>query len=64
MPDSLWQCQDNVCRVIERRGADVAVVEGFPPDKTVAMLESARHAKKAEFSPKPRPERDAPSPKK
>ncbi len=31
IPDSLWRCQDNVCQVVERRGADVAVVEGFPP---------------------------------
>jgi hypothetical protein len=64
MPDSLWQCQDDVCRVIERRGADVAVVEGFPPDKTLAMLDAARRAKKAEFSPKSKPANDAPPLKK
>ena len=34
IPDSLWRCQDDVCQVVERRGADVAVIEGFPPAAT------------------------------
>jgi hypothetical protein len=51
IPDSLWRCQDDVCRVVERRGADVVVVEGFPPAATGALLEAAFRAKKTEFSP-------------
>jgi hypothetical protein len=59
IPDSLWRCQDNVCQVVERRGADVAVVEGFPPTTTARLLESALHARKTEFQPKPRKEPEA-----
>jgi hypothetical protein len=54
IPDSLWRCQDNVCQVVERRGVDVAVVEGFPPTVTGTLLESAFHAKKSEFRQEPR----------
>ena len=42
---------DDVCQVVERRGADVAVIEGFPPAATAALLEAAFHARKTEFSP-------------
>jgi hypothetical protein len=51
IPDALWRCQDGVCQVIERRGADVAVVEGFPPEATGKLLEAAFRATKAEFKP-------------
>ena len=51
IPDSLWRCLDDVCRVVERRGADVAVIEGFPPAATGALLEAAFRARKTEFSP-------------
>jgi hypothetical protein len=54
IPDSLWRCQDNVCQVVERRGVDVAVVEGFPPTLTGTLLDSAFHAKKTEFQQEPR----------
>jgi len=54
IPDSLWRCQDNVCQVVERRGADVTVVEGFSPGATASLLESAVHARKSEFRPQPR----------
>ncbi|MGC8641771.1 MAG: hypothetical protein ACP5XB_18035 [Isosphaeraceae bacterium] len=59
IPDSLWRCADNVCRVVERRGADVAVIEGFPPTVTASLLEKAFHARKTEFSPQPRKEPEA-----
>ncbi len=49
IPDSLWRCTDNVCRVVERRGSDVAVVEGFPPAATESLLESAFKATRSEF---------------
>ena len=50
IPDSLWRCQDNVCQVVERRGADVAVIEGFAPAVTASLLESAFRAKKSEYN--------------
>jgi len=50
IPDSLWRCRDNVCQVVERRGADVAVIEGFPPAATTSLLEAAFRAKKAEYN--------------
>ena len=56
IPDSLWRCKDNVCQVVERRGRDVAVIEGFAPAATETLLESAFKAKKAEFRPSPRKE--------
>jgi hypothetical protein len=54
IPESLWRCQDDVCQVVEKRGADVAVIEGFPPAATGALLEAAFRAKKTEFSPQQR----------
>lgn len=56
IPDSLWRCSDNVCQVVERRGRDVAVIEGFAPAVTESLLESAFKASKAEFRPTPRKE--------
>jgi hypothetical protein len=54
VPDSLWRSVDGVCRVVERRGADVAVVEGFAPAATAPLLESAFKAVKSEMKPAPR----------
>ena len=54
IPDSLWRCVDDVCRVVERRGADVAVVEGFPGSVSASLLEAAFEAKKTEAEPAPR----------
>lgn len=59
IPDSLWRCADNVCQVVERRGADVAVIEGFDPAATATLLDSAFHAKKTEFQRQPRKENSA-----
>ncbi|QEH33993.1 hypothetical protein OJF2_25260 [Aquisphaera giovannonii] len=66
IPAALWRCQDDSCQVVERRGADVVVVEGFPPVATGRLVESAFHATKAEFQPpkgSPQPA-DTPSPAK
>jgi hypothetical protein len=41
--------------VIERRGADVAVVEGFSPDVTKSLLDAAFRAKKVEKVRVPNP---------
>jgi hypothetical protein len=57
IPDSLWRCQDDVCHVVARRGADVTVVEGFSPGTTTAVLEAAFRAKRAEFVRKSTPEK-------
>ncbi len=54
IPNSLWRCKDNVCQVVERRGLDVAVIEGFEPAATETLLEAAFKARKAEFRPPPR----------
>ncbi len=51
IPASLWRCSDNVCKVVERRGRDVAVIEGFEPAATESLLESAFKATKTEFRP-------------
>jgi hypothetical protein len=59
IPDSLWRCQDNVCQVVERRGADVAVIEGFPPAMTGTLLEAAFKARKTEYAPQERKDLDA-----
>ncbi|MDG3002987.1 hypothetical protein [Paludisphaera mucosa] len=54
VPDSLWRCTDGVCRIVERRGADVAVVEGFSGLVSGALLEAAFKAEKSEMKPIPR----------
>jgi len=51
IPDSLWRCVDGVCRVVERRGTDVVVVEGFSASTSVSLLEAAFEAKKTELKP-------------
>jgi hypothetical protein len=50
IPDSLWRCKNNICQVVERRGADVAVVEGFVPAVTNTLLEAAFRAEKREYN--------------
>jgi len=62
-PDSLWRCVDGVCRVVERRGADVAVVEGFSPSVSATLLETAFEAKKTEVKPAPRTIKESVLPK-
>jgi hypothetical protein len=56
IPNSLWRCKDNVCQVVDRRGRDVAVIEGFEPAATASLLESAFKAKKTERRAPPRQE--------
>jgi len=58
IPDSLWRCQNEVCQVVDRRGADVVVIEGFAPDDTTKLLESALHARKTEYQPHSRIDKD------
>jgi hypothetical protein len=51
IPDSLWRCQNEVCQVVDRHGADVVVIEGFAPADTTKVLEAASHARKREYQP-------------
>ena len=57
IPDSLWRCVDGNCRVVERRGADVVVVEGFPASASASLLEAAFRATKTEETPASHPSR-------
>jgi hypothetical protein len=49
--DTLWRNVDEQLYVVQRRGLDVAVIEGFPPEATVALLEAAFRARKVEMKP-------------
>ncbi len=50
-PDSLRRPHEGTTYAVERRGKDVAVVEGFPTDPTERLLEAAFRAKKVELPP-------------
>jgi hypothetical protein len=52
IPDSVWRNLDDALFVVERRGKDVAVVEGFSPKATPGLIEAAFHSKKTELKPK------------
>ncbi|WP_165245979.1 hypothetical protein [Paludisphaera soli] len=58
IPDSLWRCVDDVCRIVERRGTDVAVVEGFPGSTAGLLLEAAFKSERSEMKPVPGPNQD------
>jgi hypothetical protein len=48
VPDSLRRSHEGAVFAVERRGADVAVVEGFSSDATEALVKAALAAKKSE----------------
>jgi hypothetical protein len=50
IPDALRRPKDGNLFVVERRGADVAVVEGFAPETTERLVEAAFKAKKSEMT--------------
>jgi hypothetical protein len=52
IPDSLWRNMDDSMYVIQRRGRDVAVVEGFAADASAGLVEAAFKAKQTEMKPK------------
>lgn len=52
-PDSVRRGQDDAAFAVERRGLDVAVVEGFPAKTTEALLRSAFNARKFEKTHEP-----------
>jgi len=51
IPDKVWRNLDDSLYVVERRGHDVAVVEGFTPASTPGLVEAAFQAKKTELKP-------------
>ena len=53
--DTLWRNVGDRLYVVQRRGLDVAVIEGFAPEATVGLLESAFRARKVELNPEPIP---------
>jgi hypothetical protein len=53
--DTLWRNVGDQLYVVQRRGLDVAVIEGFAPEATVSLLEAAFRAKKTELKPEPAP---------
>jgi hypothetical protein len=53
IPDSVWRNLADGLFVVERRGKDVAVVEGFSPQATPGLIDAAFHSKKTELKPKP-----------
>ncbi len=52
IPDSVWRNADDSLYVVERRGRDVAVVEGFTPETTPGLVEAAFRAKQTEVKPR------------
>ncbi|WP_165072281.1 M4 family metallopeptidase [Paludisphaera rhizosphaerae] len=54
VPRSLWRAVDDVTWIVDRRGSDVVVVEGFPPSTSSPLVESAFKSAKTEMKPTPR----------
>ncbi len=55
VPDALRRSFEGAAFAVERKGKDVAVVEGFPDEPTTALLERAFRASKTEMAfPKPK----------
>jgi hypothetical protein len=55
-PDSLRRPHQKTLFAVERRGSDVAVVEGFDPETTERLVETAFKARKTEMTRAPAPE--------
>jgi hypothetical protein len=51
VPDSVWRNLGDSFYVVQRRGRDVAVVEGFSAAATAGLLEAAFAAKQTEMKP-------------
>ena len=51
IPDSVWRNLDDSFYVVQRRGRDVAVVEGFSAAATAGLVEAAFQAKQTEMKP-------------
>ena len=53
IPDSVWRNLEDRLYVVERKGRDVAVVEGFSPAATVGLVDAAFRAIQTEMKPGP-----------
>jgi hypothetical protein len=51
IPDSVWRNLGDRLFVVQRRGRDVAVIEGFSPVVTVTLVDAAFLAKQTEMKP-------------
>jgi hypothetical protein len=51
IPDSVWRNLDDRLFVVQRRGSNVAVVEGFSPEATPGLIEAAFQARQTEAKP-------------
>jgi hypothetical protein len=51
IPDSVWRNLGDRLFVVQRRGRDVAVIEGFSPVATVTLVDAAFLAKQTEMKP-------------
>jgi hypothetical protein len=51
IPDSVWRNLDDRLFVVERRGSNVVVVEGFSPEVTPGLIDRAFQAKQTEARP-------------
>ncbi len=54
-PETSRRNQEGAVYIVERRGADVAVIEGFPEGVTGSLLDTAIHATKTEMTFLPAP---------
>jgi hypothetical protein len=61
LADSVWRNADDRLYVVERRGRDVAVIEGFEPKATTGLVDALFEAKKVELKPAG-PDKDTPKP--
>jgi hypothetical protein len=52
IPDSVWRNLDDRLFVVQRRGTNVAVVEGFSAEATPGLIEAAFQAEQTEVKPK------------
>jgi hypothetical protein len=53
IPDSVWRNLDDRLYVVQRKGRDVAVVEGFSPAAIAGLVDAAFQAKQTEMKPGP-----------
>jgi hypothetical protein len=51
IPDSVWRNLDESLYVVQRRGRDVAAIEGFSPQATPGLVEAAFRARQTELRP-------------
>jgi hypothetical protein len=51
IPDSVWRNEGESLYVVQRRGRDVAVVEGFSPESTPPLVDGAFRARQTEVKP-------------